>query len=166
MFGVLAAGRWSCSEYYVMWHSQVECLVMDFICSIVLLSLLWANMFCIDMSGIHLCGLCFKPSKVIKIYNGILYRYPYSTKLAIPQVCCRLYCYECTAWVTMPMATIEWYFFLHSLVLRMIMVLSYKPLILLHVQIQHAWLAVPDTDFWVSCSTDTDSRVTCKKSFL
>ena len=86
MFGVLAAGRWSCSEYYVMWHSQVECLVMDFICSIVLLSLLWANMFCIDMSGIHLCGLCFKPSKeIIYTVENYLYKYHHSTKLSQPE---------------------------------------------------------------------------------
>ena len=28
----------------------------------------------------------------------------------ISRVCCRLYCYECTAWVTMSTATNEWYF--------------------------------------------------------
>ena len=86
MFRVLAAGRWTCSEYYVMWHTQVEYLVTNFICSIVLL-MGGANMFCIDMSGIHLCGLYFKPSKGIKIYSGIyyLYKYHHSTKLSQPE---------------------------------------------------------------------------------
>ena len=46
-----------------------------------------------------------------------------------------------------------------------IMILLYKPLISLHVQTQCVWLAVPDTDFHVTCSTDMDSRVTCSKKY-
>ena len=46
-----------------------------------------------------------------------------------------------------------------------IMISSYKPLISLHVQMQRAWVAVPDTDSHVTCSTDTDSRVTCSKKY-
>jgi len=46
-----------------------------------------------------------------------------------------------------------------------IMILSYEPSILLHTQTQHMGLAVPDTDFHVTCSTDTDSRVTCSKIY-
>ena len=41
------------------------------------------------------------------------------------------------------------------------MILSYEPSILLHVQMQRVRLAVPDTDFHMTCSTDTDSHVTC-----
>ena len=43
------------------------------------------------------------------VYNQRLYNYPHSTKLyrKISRVCCRLYCYECAARVTMPMATNE-----------------------------------------------------------
>ena len=41
-----------------------------------------------------------------------------------------------------------------------IMILSYEPLISLHVQTQCALLAAPDTDSCVTCSTDTDSHVT------
>ena len=39
----------------------------------------------------------------------VLYKYHHSTKLyrKTSQVCCRLYCYECTARVTMPTATNE-----------------------------------------------------------
>ena len=84
MFRVLAAGRWTCSEYYVMWHSQVEYLVTNFICSIVLL-MGGANMFCIDMSGIHLYGLCFKPSKEKYTVENYLYKYHHSTKLSQPE---------------------------------------------------------------------------------
>ena len=35
----------------------------------------------------------------------------------------------------------------------------------LHVQTQRMWLAVPDTNFHVICSTDTDSRVTYSKKY-
>ena len=60
---------------------------------------------------------------VIMHYNTytlvLLYKYHHSTKLyqKISRVCCRLYCYECAAQVTMPTATNEWYFFQYSLVL-------------------------------------------------
>ena len=49
----------------------------------------------------------------------LLYNYHHSTKLygKISRVCCRLYCYECAARLTMPKATNEWYFFWYSLVL-------------------------------------------------
>ena len=42
-------------------------------------------------------------------YNVILYNYHHNTKLyrKISRVCCRLYCYECAARVTMPTATNE-----------------------------------------------------------
>ena len=42
----------------------------------------------------------------------ILYNYHHSTKLyrKISPVCCRLYCYKCSARVTMPMAINQWYF--------------------------------------------------------
>ena len=36
----------------------------------------------------------------------------------------------------------------------MMMILFYEPSISLYIQMQHAWLAVPDTDFQVTCSTD------------
>ena len=49
----------------------------------------------------------------------LLYKYHHSTKLhwKISWVCCRLYCYKCAAWVTMPTATNKRYFFSCSLVL-------------------------------------------------
>ena len=77
-----------------------------------------------------------------------MYKYHHSTKLyrKISRVCCHLYCYECTASnntdVTMPMATNEWYFFWHSLVLYGDNDFIYEPSISLHVQMQHMWLAV------------------------
>ena len=90
----------------------------------------------------------------------VLCKYHHSTKL-ISQVCCHLYCYECAARVTMPAATndifsgIAWYYG---------KVLSYELSISLHVQMQCTWLVVPDTDSCMTCSTDTDSRVTCVKN--
>ena len=46
----------------------------------------------------------------------ILYNYHHSMELyrKISRVYCRLYCYECAAWVAMPMATNEWYFFRYT----------------------------------------------------
>jgi len=94
----------------------------------------------------------------------LLYNYHHSTKLyqKISQVCCRLYCYECAARVTMLTATNEWYFSGiawcygdNDFIIRTS----------LHVQMQRAWLAVADTDSHVTCSTDTDSRVTCSKKY-
>ena len=58
----------------------------------------------------------FKHSNAIEIRDRItfdfytgLYNYHHSTKLywKISRVCCRLYCYECAARVTMPTATNE-----------------------------------------------------------
>ena len=54
-----------------------------------------------------------------RCWYRLLYNYHHSTKLywKISQVCCHLYCYKCTARVTMARATNEWYFFWYSLVL-------------------------------------------------
>ena len=46
-----------------------------------------------------------------------------------------------------------------------IIILSYKPSISLHLIWILAWLAVPDTDSRVTCSTDMDSHVTCSKKY-
>ena len=43
--------------------------------------------------------------------------------------------------------------------------LSYKPSISLHVKMQWEWLAVPDTDSHMTCSTDMDSCMTCSKKY-
>ena len=76
--------------------------------------------------GIHLSfvAIVVFPTRLAKclqppIHPQILYNYHHSTKLyrKISWVCYHLYCYECTAWVTMPTATSEWYFFRYSLVL-------------------------------------------------
>lgn len=42
-----------------------------------------------------------------------IYYYHHSIKL-YKIFCCCLYCYECVAWVTMPIATNNWYFFQYS----------------------------------------------------
>ena len=56
---------------------------------------------------------------LLSFTRSILYKYHHSTKLyqKISRVCCRLYCYECAARVTMSTATNEWCFFRYSLVL-------------------------------------------------
>ena len=79
------------------------------------------------------------------------YNYHHSNKLyrKISWVCCRLYCYKCTARVTMPTATNKWYFFRYSLVLV----------------ISDTDFVISDTDFHVTCSTNTDSCVTCSKKY-
>ena len=76
----------------------------------------------------------------------IIYNYHHSTKLCrkISQVCYHLYCYECIARVTMPMVTNGWYSFQVQLSIMVIMILSYEPLIPMHVQTQCTWLAVPE----------------------
>ena len=64
------------------------------------------------------------------------------------QVCSHLYCYECTAYVTMPMTTNEW-----------------------HAQIYHAWLASLDTNSYKPCnSTDhmacSTDHMTCSTDHM
>ena len=86
------------------------------------------------------------------VQNQIIY-YPVAPQYkAILEVCCRLYCYECTAQVTMPTAND---IFSDDFIIRTITRHS-------------AQLVVPDTDSCVTCSTDMDSHVTCsnKYSFL
>ena len=80
MFGVLVAGRWTCSED--LYYSDVAGPSRIFSHEFYLQHCITyggANMFCIDMSGIHLCGLCFKE---IKIYK---HKYHHSTKLSLPE---------------------------------------------------------------------------------
>ena len=74
--------------------------------------------------------------------------YHHSTKLywKISQVCCRLYCYECTARAQPG-----------SMVTK-ILSQTFDFITCSDTSVQ---LAVPDTDSRVICSTDTNSRVTC-----
>ena len=57
---------------------------------------------------------------VFLCYSTIQYKYHHSTKLywKMSWICWCQYCYESAAWVTMPAATNEWYYFWYSLVLR------------------------------------------------
>ena len=57
--------------------------------------------------GVH--QIFGRPSQSGSAFTVILYNYHHSTKLyrKISRVCCRLYCYECAARVTMPTATNE-----------------------------------------------------------
>ena len=45
-----------------------------------------------------------------------------------------------------------------------IMILSYEPSISLHIQMQCTCLVVPDMDSHVTCSTDMECHMTCKKT--
>ena len=56
----------------------------------------------------------------------------------VSRVCCCLYYYECAAWVTMPTATNEWYFFWYSLVLW--------------------WYWFYHTNFWFHCTFRRSAR--------
>ena len=73
----------------------------------------WSPLLC--------CCVLFTHAHPPMVYNPLvwIYKYHHSTKLyrKISWVCCRLYCCECAARVTMPMATNEWYFSRYSLVL-------------------------------------------------
>ena len=44
---------------------------------------------------------------------------------------------------------------------QVITILSYKPLISLHVQTQQAWLVIPDTDCCVTCSIKLRPLINC-----
>ena len=58
----------------------------------------------------------------------------------------------------------EWCFFPVQLDTMVIVILSYEPLISLHVQ-TCAWLAVPDTDSHMTYSSDIDSCMTSSKKY-
>ena len=81
-------------------------------------------------------------------FKLIIYNYHHSTKLywKIAQVCCRLYCYKCTARVQPG-----------SMVTK---ILS-QTFDFITCSDTSVWLAVPDMYSRVICSTDTNSRVTC-----
>ena len=95
--------------------------------------------------------LCFDHHAICR---GIL-RYHHSTKLywKISQICCRLYCYEYAAWITIQMSDIFFLVYM-SLSTMVIMILSYKLSISSHIYTD-ARLVVPDTDSHVTCSKST-----------
>ena len=92
-------------------------------------------------------------SRVYSLYIILtLYNYHHSTKLyqKISRACCRLHSTSNNAKVNKRViffSSIAWYYCDND-----------EPL---YVQTQCASLAVPDTDFHVTCSADMDSRVTC-----
>ena len=99
----------------------------------------------------RVCQLVIHPSAgYYLVQNQIIIYYPVAPQYkAILEVCCRLYCYECTAQVTMPTAND---IFSDDFIIRTITRHSTQ-------------LVVPDTDSCVTCSTDMDSHVTCSNKY-
>ena len=99
-------------------------------------------------------------AKVFSLESFPLYSTSITMCQAIPEisrVCCHLYCYECAAWVTMPMATNKWYF--------SGIAWYYNDFIICMFRCSTRDLQLLDTDSHMTCSTDTDSRVTCNLAF-
>ena len=80
-------------------------------------------------------GSCYISITVVQSYTG--------------KYCCCLY---------KSTSTNKLYFFWYNDLLN-------KPLILLHIQVQHTWLVVHDMDSCVTCTTGMDSRATCSQKY-
>ena len=122
----------------------------------------------------HACIWTYNEIESSYDYISITIVQSYTGKLS--QVCCRLYCYECTARVTMPTATNEWYFSGmawyygdNDFIIRTFDFIAWSDAAHMTCSTWYrfsrdlqylirilAWLAVPDTDSCVTCSTDTD----------
>ena len=134
------------------------------------ISLVFKGILSIILEVVHVSNLLLlllsdQITKCYNVTNLCIYKYHHSKKLhrKISQICCHPYCYECAARITMPSATNEWcLMFFPGRALYYgdndVIIWTFG-----FIASSDAAYMTCSADSCVTCSTDTDSRVTCSK---